>query len=107
MAVGHGGNRCVVTGCRTTNVQENTKENGITFFRVPKSSLKEWQEQMPSIHLTSNSRLCSRHFDENDILKGREILNVFHHYKKWMLKPGSLPKHFLPPGMFYRVVVNE
>ncbi|XP_057380927.1 uncharacterized protein LOC130703482 [Daphnia carinata] len=50
---------------------------------------------MPTSRLTETSRICSRHFDENDVVKVVNILNVFHPYKNWRLKTDALPKHFL------------
>ncbi len=92
---------CNVSGCREMYAKEtNTKENGVTVFQVPKLSLETWQEVMPTSKLTKTSRICSRHFDENDVLKGvTDSLNVFHPYKKWKLRPGAFPKHFLVPTM--------
>ena len=91
-------NRCKVSGCRGINSGENTRENGITFFQVPKSSLREWQKLMPTSNLTQTSKICSCHFDENDFSKGLYLLNVFHPYQRWQLKQGALPKHFLTTG---------
>ncbi|XP_057380322.1 uncharacterized protein LOC130702724 isoform X2 [Daphnia carinata] len=50
---------------------------------------------MPTSLLTETSRICSRHFDANDVVKGVTILNVFHPYKYWRLRDGAVPKHFL------------
>ena len=86
---------CAVVGCKNLNKDENSKENGITFFTVPKASLSRWQSLIPSAKLTRDSRLCSRHFDEDDIMKGYVILNVFHPNIRWRLKPGANPKHLL------------
>ena len=95
------GRRCHVSGCREINAEENVKENGITFFKVPNSALSKWQAVMPTSNLTNMSRICSRHFDEEDIVKGREILNVFFPYKRWNLRTGALPKHFLSNSSKY------
>ncbi len=45
--------------------------------------------------LLISSHVCSRHFDESDIEKGKDILNVFHPFVRWQLKPGSYPKRIL------------
>ncbi len=92
------GGRCAVVGCRVKIGGENTKENGISLFKVPKASLDEWKLLIPSSSLESNSRVCSRHFDEADILKGRTIGNTFFSFKRWQLKTGARPKHLLNVG---------
>ena len=91
-------NRCGVIGCRAINSKGNFKENGVTFFKVPKSSLSKWQELTPSSNLTSKSLMCSRHFDENDVLKGVQMSDGFHPYLRWKLRSGALPRHFLLPS---------
>ena len=85
---------CDVSGCREMYSKEiNTKENGITVFQVPKLSLERWQEVMPTSKLTKTSRICSRHFDDNDVLKGvTDSLNVFYPYKNWKLKTWCSPQ---------------
>ena len=91
-------NRCAIIGCREINSSGNSKENGVSFFTVPKGSLAKWQEVTPSSNLTSKSQVCSRHFDENDVLKGVQMADGFHPYLRWKLRPGALPKHFLFPS---------
>ncbi|EFX75042.1 hypothetical protein DAPPUDRAFT_323781 [Daphnia pulex] len=50
--------RCFIEDCYTGK----DKENGpAIFFKVPKHRLEEWRD---------SSRLCCRHFDEEDIIKG-------------------------------------
>ncbi len=36
--------RCAVPGCKTTYFKGNQKENDVTLFAVPKTSLSKWQE---------------------------------------------------------------
>ena len=91
-------NRCEIIGCRAINSKQNSKENGVTFFKIPKSSLTKWQELSPSSQLISKSLVCTRHFDENDILKGVQMADGFHPYRRWLLRPGANPKHFLIPS---------
>jgi hypothetical protein len=62
--------RCAVPGCKTTYYKWTLKENGVTLFAVPKTSLSKWQELIPWSNLTSTSRICSRHFDESDFKSG-------------------------------------
>ncbi|KAK4024614.1 hypothetical protein OUZ56_010037 [Daphnia magna] len=87
--------RCAVPGCKTTYYKGNQKENDVTLFAVPKTSLSKWQELIPCSNLTSTSRICSRHFDESDFKSGIEIFNVFHPLKRRNLNAGAIPKHFL------------
>jgi hypothetical protein len=88
-------NRCVINFCRWRNELQNDKESGVTFFRVPKSSFNEWRALVPCLKTTS-SYLCSRHFDEADIIKGQTMsTNEFYPYLRWKLRRGALPKHLL------------
>jgi len=45
--------------------------------------------------LNIGSKLCDVHFDKNDILKGRFILDTYYPLKVWKLKDGAKPKFFL------------
>lgn len=88
-------NRCVINLCRWRNEIQNDKESGVTFFKVPKSSFNEWSALVPCLKTTS-SHLCSRHFDEADIIKGQTMsTNEFYPYLRWKLRQGALPKHLL------------
>jgi|694.fasta_scaffold115419_2 hypothetical protein len=92
------GNRCHVSGCKVRNSKDVSKENGVTFFKIPKNSLSIWQELMPESEITQSSKICSRHFDVNDVVKGVNISNVFHPYQRWKLRKGALPTLNLVPG---------
>jgi hypothetical protein len=85
--------KCVVRQCRDAHENSSDKENGITLFGVPKNFVDKWKDAIP--YLSKSSHVCSRHFDESDIEKGKEILNVFHPFVRWQLKPGSYPKRML------------
>lgn len=89
-------NKCVIKSCRRRNEMQNDKESGITFFTVPRSSLDEWCALVGPC-LGKTSILCSRHFDETDIVKGQIIGpdNKFYPYLRWQLKTGASPKHWL------------
>ena len=50
---------------------------------------------------SDSSRLCWRHFDEDDILKGKFILGQFHPQQRWRLKDGAAPKHLLGNNVHY------
>ncbi|EFX76698.1 hypothetical protein DAPPUDRAFT_106812 [Daphnia pulex] len=39
--------------------------------------------------------VCGRHFDADDIIKGREIGGIFQPFKHWKLKDLAVPKQFL------------
>ena len=83
---------CFVFNCNSSY----NKENGsIALFHPPKLCLNSWQEIIRKPGLTCKSKICSIHFEENDIVKGREILGVFHSYSKWKLKSGALPSKLL------------
>jgi hypothetical protein len=84
--------RCFISGCNGRSEKENTR---VGLFSVPKNSLKIWQDIIPRGGLTTTSKICSRHFEEADIEKGRIIQDKFHPYLRWSLKRGALPKLFL------------
>ncbi|KZS10434.1 Uncharacterized protein APZ42_025101 [Daphnia magna] len=86
-------NKCIVRQCRVTHEKSSDKENGITFFGVPKNFVEKWKDAI--LYLNKSSHVCSRHFDESNIEKGKEILNVFYPFSRWQLKPGSYPKRML------------
>ena len=84
--------RCFISGCYAKKDKENKE---IAFFSVPAGALKTWQELIPKRGLSSASRLCSRHFDEADVVKGRTIQERFYPYPRWRLRVGAIPKHLL------------
>lgn len=88
-------NKCTIKSCRIRNYMQNDKESGVTFFSVPKSMFTKWQALVPC--LTKASILCSRHFDEADIIRGQFIgpENKFYPYLRWQLKTGTVPKNWL------------
>ncbi|EFX77690.1 hypothetical protein DAPPUDRAFT_321244 [Daphnia pulex] len=46
-------------------------------------------------YLQIGSHICGRHFEADDIIRGREIGGVFHPYTKWNLKELAIPKHLI------------
>ena len=81
--------RCFVSKCLSNSDQEN---NGVPLYLVPQGKLEEWTEIMKhKPGLTKNSRFCLRHFKDEDLIKGYEILGVFHEHKVWRLKSGARP----------------
>ncbi|XP_046460831.1 uncharacterized protein LOC124207423 [Daphnia pulex] len=83
---------CFVFNCKSSYNKEN---ESLAFFHPPKLCLNSWQEIIKKPGLTCQSRICSIHFEENDILKGREIQGVFYSYPKWKLKSGARPSKLL------------
>jgi hypothetical protein len=83
--------RCAVPGCKSTYFKGNKKENEVTLFAIPKTSLSKWRELITCSNLTSTSHICSRHFNESDYQTGIEILNVFHPFKRRILNAGAMP----------------
>jgi hypothetical protein len=84
--------RCFIEDCCTGRDQEN---GPAIFFKVPKHRLEEWRGIIPKMGLLDSSCLCWRHFDEDDIMKGKFILGQFHPQQRWRLKDGATPKHLL------------
>lgn len=83
---------CFIANCSTKPDGENGR---VSFFRPPKNFFKQWEDVIPKKGLCPSSRLCSLHFDDNDIIKGRMIGDTFFEQKLWRLKTGALPKHLL------------
>lgn len=94
-------NTCVIEACRRLNKGKTTDNGKISLFLVPKSSFQAFQACIPTVKLSSTSRLCSRHFDDDDIVKGKTIQGVFYPNLRWYLKPGAIPKHLLKSGIIY------
>jgi len=81
--------RCFVSKCSSSSDQEN---NGVPTFVIPKGKLEEWAEIMKhKPGLNKNYRFCYLHFKDEDIIKGYEILGVFHEHKRWRLKAETKP----------------
>ncbi|KZR95850.1 Uncharacterized protein APZ42_010146 [Daphnia magna] len=100
-----GRNKCVVHPCRDTYNSSRDKENGVTLFSVPKNFVEKWKEVIP--YLNKSSYVCSRHFDAEEIEKGKEICNVFHPFVRWKLKTGSYPKYMLLPSDYLQELVRK
>ncbi|KZS04064.1 Uncharacterized protein APZ42_033066 [Daphnia magna] len=63
--------------------QEDRKFIQISNLLISKTGLTQW------------SRLCTRHFDPGDIVKGKTIKNIFYPNQVWQLQIGAFPKHCL------------
>jgi hypothetical protein len=86
---------CAVPNCINRHSGNGENRESYPLFKVPSNSLHVWQELVPNVKLHKTSKLCNRHFDDSDILKGYNILGVFHPFKSWRLRVGSNPKHHL------------
>ena len=77
------------------NKFHGTESVKIALFQVTALKIAEWQKVIskPGLHL--KSRLCDRHFDEDDIVKGKTIQETFYPYSRWTLKPDAIPSRFL------------
>ena len=64
--------KCIGRQCRVIHEKSSDKENGITLFGVPKNFVEKWKDAIT--YLKKSSHVCSRHFDESVIEKGKEIL---------------------------------
>lgn len=111
--------KCFVPMCRSglppLKGEEKPKEK-IALFSVPKDEelFKKWSHAIPrqGKDLSRSSKVCSAHFEEDDILKGRyvgkgkEDKAIFYPWSNWSLRDGAIPRLF--PGeslpRFYFVV---
>ncbi|KAI9552150.1 hypothetical protein GHT06_022487 [Daphnia sinensis] len=84
----------MVNSCFICGTIPDAKENGVRTFRADEKVL-QWQEVILKNGLTQWSRLCTRHFDPGDIVKGKTIQNIFYPNKIWKLQIGAIPKHCL------------
>ena len=88
---------CFIKGCRTGS----GKQNGpATFFSPPKSNFAKWASIIPKKGLVQKSRLCWKHFREEDIIKGKTILGKFFPHR-WKLRDGAVPVYSL--GIFLKL----
>lgn len=76
--------------CGVIREDENQK---IGLFGVPKNELTSWQSIIPKLKRTS--KLCEKHFDKSDVIKGITIYHDFHPAERWRLFHKAFPKHFL------------
>ena len=62
---------------------------------------KEWLELLKPFKkgLTENSKICSWHFEEQDIIKGKIMLDTFYPMVNWQLAKNAVPKLFLSKGL--------
>ncbi|XP_032784825.2 uncharacterized protein LOC116922565 isoform X1 [Daphnia magna] len=84
----------MVNSCFIYGKIPEDKENGVRSFKAGKKVL-EWQEVISKNGLTQWSRLCTRHFDHGDIVKGKTIQNIFYPNQVSKLQIRAIPKHCL------------
>lgn len=102
---------CFVDGCQTGT----TKENGpAAFFHPPKEDFEMWKDIFLAKKLVPNSRVCWKHFNEEDVVKGKMMGEQFVPQKRWRLKKGAKPKlllsilrfHCFPLNIFLKVLFS-
>ena len=96
-------NRCFVPLCKS-GYPGFTKSTGAyrTMFKAPanEEELKKWQNAIPrkDAELKSTSHVCSNHFEDDDLLKGRWTPgpggNFFYPWNNWGLKKDALLRIF-------------
>ncbi|KAK4028694.1 hypothetical protein OUZ56_021698 [Daphnia magna] len=76
--------------CKAIYDKENHK---VSTFGVNKSNAQSWQQKVVGINV--GDKLCQKHFDPQDILKGTFVLNYLCPYKTWRLAENTTPKYYL------------
>lgn len=84
---------CFICGC--CDDKENSDNDKFGRFLVTKERHSEWEKVIPKPGLKIGSQICARHFDIDDIIKGREIGGIFQPFKLWKLKSLAVPRHLL------------
>jgi hypothetical protein len=80
----------------------------ISTFSVRKEWLELTQIKALNKSLTApTARICSRHFEDEDILKGRIIQDKFYPYLKWTLVKHAIPKLLLGKQLeiFFSIII--
>lgn len=90
--------RCCVPNC--TSGYSTNPENCTFFSTKDKEVQEKWSIAIPrkDFKVRSTTRVCCKHFSEEDIIKGKFIdvsgKKEFFPFLKWTLKPGSIPTIF-------------
>lgn len=79
--------------CGVIADKENQDGNRFGRFVTTDKRLLEWKKAISKPGLKIGSPICGRHFDVDDIVKGREIGGIFHPFKVWKLKDLAVPKY--------------
>ena len=99
--------RCFVPHCHsgTPGFKSSCK---VAFFGAPKdpSLFQIWNTNIPrgDLCLSSTSKVCSLHFEEDDVVKGQHFKgkdgkDMFFPWNNWRLKDGAVPRLF--PGISF------
>ncbi len=64
--------------CFICGLIEEDENHRFGLFAVNQKRLMEWEKLIPKPGLKIRSTICGRHFDVDDIIKGREIGGIFH-----------------------------
>jgi hypothetical protein len=74
-------------------------EKQVKMFSVTKSRIVSWQQVIEKRGLKIGSKLCSKHFDKEDILDGKylsgPLSGPFYNYKVTKLTASAFPKYHL------------
>jgi hypothetical protein len=94
-------NHCCVPICTSGYVRKETVKEKVAMFSTrDKKMQKQWMKYIPRKNyiVTDKSWVCAHHFADCDIDKGYFLTvagqQVFQERKKWILKPGAIPKIF-------------
>nr|CAH0104179.1 unnamed protein product [Daphnia galeata] len=86
---------CFICG----NVFDKENEKQVKMFSVTKSRIDSWQQVIQKRGLKTGSKLCSKHFDKEDILDGKylsgPLSGPFYNYKVTKLTAFAIPKYHL------------
>ena len=86
---------CFICG----NVFDKENEKQVKMFSVTKSRIDSWQQVIQKRGLKIGSKLCSKHFDKEDILDGKYLSGLlsgpFYNYKVTKLTASAIPKYHL------------
>ena len=92
-------NRCSIIGCGNGYSKKTAKK--CRLFRPPfnnKKLLKRWREAIQKIKLTTDTRVCQEHFEDDCFVKGvygpgppDGKMQLYAEFKKWTLKDNSVP----------------
>jgi hypothetical protein len=84
-----------VAHCFICGSNEDDENHRFGTFEVNTKRLSEWEKLIPKPGLKIRSAICGRHFDVDDIIKGRDVGGIFQPFKIWKLKDHAVPKHLL------------
>lgn len=104
-------NRCFIPNCNSGFPGCSSASEKVALFAPPTDSelFKQWCLVIPrkDAVLKPSSRVCSRHFSDDDVVKGRwlqgkEGQDIFYPWKNWCLKKDAIPRLF--PGTSFHFI---